>query len=675
MPTLLEAWRERKLTCMAPEGMRFAPPARCRRLELQAPAPMNPLRPLLSLAVLTMFGDLPAAESAAEPDVPDYSQTERAKVPDEFKFNVADLFKNEAAWRAEFEAVAKLVASVDGLARDWTRTAASTAAMLELLAQVNERGDRLHAYARLQSDMDLSNPAYTRMLTEFQNLAVNFGAKTAFLAPDILKLGGDRVEAYLKQEPRLAPYRFQIEKILRNKDHTLSEKEESLIAQVGLFTDTPGKVAGLLSNVDMPRAEVTLEDGTKVLLNETNFLKYRISKSAADRRTVVEAYWKNLRKYENTFAALLDGEMKRQVAFARMYGFPNCLEATLFENDISPQVYRNVIATVRANLAPLHRLFKLKQRMLGLPEFNYYDVPAPAAPSVTKLYSYEESKQHILAAMKPLGEMYTAGLKRAFADRWIDVYPNKGKQSGGYCSGIYGAHPFIKMNYGGRYDDMSTLAHELGHAMHSDLTNSTQPFATCGYSTFTAEIASTFNENMLLTEALKTTSDDRVKLRLLESYLERMRGTIYAQTLLADFELAMHEQAEAGQPLTAEWLKSTYEKTFRFYMGCDAGVVKADDTVAMTWAAIPHFYRPYYVFQYVTGMVASSALSEAVSNGGEAEAGRYLTMLRAGGSKFPLDLLRDAGVDMSKPAPIEAAIRQFDRLVAEMETLYERLPK
>ena len=636
---------------------------------------MPTFRPTLSLAALIFAGSLPAAEPAAEPGIPDYSQTERAKVPDEFKFNITDLFKDEAAWRAEFEALSKLVASVDGLAKDWTRSPKLAADMLELFDAVNERGDRLHSYARLQSDMDLSNPAYTRMLTEFQNLAVRFGAKTAFLAPDVLKLGTEQVAAYLKAEPRLAPYRFNLEKILRNKEHTLSEKEESLIAQVGLFTDTPAKVAGLLNNVDMPRANVTLADGTQVLLNENNFLKYRISKDSADRRTVVEAYWKNLGTYQNTFASLLDGEMKRQVAFSRIYKYPSCLDASLFENNISPEVYRNIITTVRANLAPLHRLFKLKQRMLGLPELNYYDVPAPAAPSVTKLYTYAESQQLILAAMAPLGEAYSAGLKRAFSERWIDLYPNKGKQSGGYSAGVYGVHPFIKMNYGGRYDDMSTLAHELGHAMHSDLSNAAQPFATAGYTIFIAEIASTFNENMLLTEALKTDTDDRVKLRMLESYLERMRGTLYAQTMLADFELAMHEQAELGQPLTAEWLKATYEKTFRLYMGCDLGVVKADDTIAVSWAAIPHFFRPYYVFQYVTGMVASSALAAAVSTGGEAAAQRYLTMLRAGGSKFPLDILRDAGVDMSKPEPIEAALRQFDRLVAEMETLYARLPK
>ena len=636
---------------------------------------MKLLHPLLPVAELVFTGAWSAAAPTADPVIPDYSQTERSQVPEEFKFNVADLFKDEAAWRAEFAAVKQLADSVDGLAKNWTSSPKQVADLLDLFNAVNERGDRLFAWAKLQNDMDLSNPGFTRMQSEFQNLAVEFTTKTAFVAPDVLALGAEKIAAYLAAEPRLAPYRFNLEKILRNRDHTLSEKEESIVAQMGLFTDTPVKVSNLLNDVDMPSSEVTLTDGTKVLLNENNFLKYRLSKVAADRRTVVEAYWKNILKYENTFAALLDGEMKKQVALSRIYKFPSCLEYTLFENNISPDVYHNVISTVRTNLGPLHRLFKLKQKMLGLSEFNYYDIAVPAAPSVNQLYSYEDSQRHILAACAPLGAEYTAGLKRAFSERWIDLYPNKGKQGGAYSMGVYGVHPFVKMNYSGRYDDMSTIAHELGHSMHSQFANAAQPFATAQYAIFIAEIASTFNEAMLLKEVLQTTTDDRVKLRLLESYLERMRGTIYFQAMLAEFELAMHTQAEQGQPLTAEWLKTTFAALYRHYMGVDQGVVKFDDTLAVTWASVPHFFRPFYVFQYATGMVAATALADAVNTGGEAARDRYLGMLRAGGSKFPLDILRDAGVDISQPAPILAAIKQFDTLVAEMETIYARLPQ
>ena len=623
------------------------------------------------LAILLCTGLL----QAAEPVIPDYSQTERAKVPAEFKFGVEDLFKDNAAWRAEFDALAKLIGTLDDAAKGWTNSPGQAANLLDLLGNINQRGERLDAYAKLLGDADLSNPECLRMQSEYQSLAVGLGAKTTFLAPDVLKLGTAKVDQYLKAEPRLVPYKFLLEKIIRNKDHTLPESEAGIVAQLGLFTDTAPKVSGLLNDVDIPRAEVTLADGTKVVLNQYNFLKYRMTKNQEDRRVVATAYWKNLGQYENTFAALLDGEMRKQLAFARIHKFPTCIDASLFENDISPAVYRNVIKTVSANLAPLHRLFKLKQRMLGLKEFNYYDVYAPAAGNAEKLYSYQDAQKLVLDAMAPLGKDYANGLHRAFAEHWVDLYPNKGKQSGAYSMGIYGAHPFVKMNYAGRYDDVSVLAHELGHSMHALFSNAAQPYATAEYPIFIAEIASTFNENMLLNQALKTGTDDHEKLALLESYLERMRGTIYAQAMYADFELAMHERAEQGLPLTAEWLKATWLEKFRLYMGVNSGVMKDSETVAVQWAAIPHFFRPFYVFTYATGMVASSALAESVSHGGEAETHRYLTMLRAGGSKFALDILRDAGVDLSKPEPIEASIRQFDRLVTEMETIYDRLPK
>ncbi len=634
---------------------------------------MNRLHPLLPLAALFCAGMTHAANTAT-PDIPDYSQTERAKVPDEFKFNVSDLFKDAEAWRAELASVTKLLSTLDAAAKDWTTSATRMADTLDLISTLNERGDRLYAYAKLQNDMDLSDPKFTGLLGEIQAHEVKLNTASAFLAPGVLALGDEKVAAFLKAEPRLAPYRFSLEKILRNRTHTLSEAEETIVAQMGLFADTPVKVANLLNDVDMPPAEVTLTDGTKVALTESNFLKHRISPVAADRRTVVEAYWKNVLKYENTFAALLDGEMRKQVALARIYKFPTCLEANLFENNIKPEVYNNLISTVRENTAPLHRLLRLKQKMLGLSELNYYDIAVPAAPAVRQLYSLDDARRHVTTATAPLGDKYAKRLREAFDGRWIDYYPNKSKQGGAYSLGVFGTHPFVKMNYTGRFDEVSTLAHELGHSMHSVFSNENQPFPTARYTIFIAEIASTFNETLLIKEVLKTTKDDRVKLQLLENYLERMRGTIYFQTLLAEFELAMHVQAENGQALTAEWLRKTFADIYRHYMGVDQGVVKFDESLAVSWASVPHFYRPFYVFQYATGMVAATALANSVLTEGEPARDRYLGLLSAGGSKFPLDLLRDAGIDMSKPEPIKAALKQFDDMVAEMETIYERLP-
>jgi oligoendopeptidase F len=633
---------------------------------------MHAIFPSAALLCCGLFSSL-VANAATE--LKDYSLTERSQVPEEFKFNLADLFKDTATWRAEFDAVVKLSADLDGLAKDWTRSPARMADALDLIYALNERGDRLYAYAKLQNDMDLSDSESTRLLGEIQAFTVSLNVKCAFLAPGLLAMGDEKVTAWLASEPRLAPYRFPLERVLRKRAHTLTEQEETIVAQMGLWADTPVKVSNLLKDVDLPRPEVTLGNGTKVVLNDANFLKHRVSRVAADRRTVVETYWKNVLQYENTFAALLDGEMRKQVANSRIRKFPTCLEANLFENNISPDVYRNLISTVRSNLGPLHRLFRLKQRMLGLSELNYYDIAVPSAPSVLRTYTFEEAKNHVLAATAPLGDEYGKHIREAFAGRWVDIYPNKGKQVGAYSLGVYGMHPFVKMNYNGRFEEVSTLAHELGHSMHSVFSNATQPLPTAEYSIFIAEIASTFNEILLVKEVLRSTDDDRLKLRILEGFLERMRGTLYAQTLLAEFELAMHEQVEKGQSLTADWLKATYAGLFRHYHGVNQGIVKFDETLAVSWAAIPHFYRPFYVFQYSTGIVASTALADAVLNEGPAARDRYLSLLRSGSSKFPLDLLRDAGVDMSKPEPIHAAIKQFDSLVAEMETIYDRLPQ
>jgi oligoendopeptidase F len=633
---------------------------------------MKLLVPLVSVS----FAACSVVHAAADTSgIPDYSQTERAKVPEEFKFDLKDLFKDADAWRNEFEAVKQQFDELPGLTASWSSSAGGLAAVLELQAAVGERIDRLFGYAKLVNDMDLSDPVSAGMLGEIQAFEVEVGKATSFIAPGVIALGEQKLSEWIAAEARLKPFRFPLEKILRGKDHVLPEAEQSIVAQVGLFADTLGKASNLLNDLDIPPAEVVLADGTKVVLNQANFLKHRMSHVAADRKLVVDVYWKNLRPFENTFAALMDGEMKKQVAFAKIYKFPSCLEATLFPNNISPGVYHNLISTVRSNLDPLHRHFRLKRKMLGLKELSYSDVAVPAAPAIQKTYTYDEAKALVMGATAaPLGELYQKRLGEAFDGRWVDIYPNKGKQGGAYSMGVYGVHPFVKMNYTGRFDEVSTLAHELGHSMHSVFSNESQPFPVAQYPIFIAEIASTFNEILLVREVLRTADDDKLKLQMLEGFLERMRATIYTQTMFAEFELAMHTRAEQGQSLTAEWLNATNLRLFREYMGSDKNVVRYDETPAISWAAVPHYYRPFYVFQYATGMVAASAFADAVLTDGVPARDRYLGLLRSGGSKHPLDLLVDAGVDMSQPAPISAALRQFDSLVAEMEAIYERLP-
>jgi oligoendopeptidase F len=609
------------------------------------------------------------------PTVPDFAATERSKVPDAFKWRTTDIFADEAGWRAELAEVKRLAAALDPLAKGWTASPKALLAFMDHLMETSRRGGKLANFASLQGDMDLGDSHYQKMKGEIRSVLVDLDAKVAFMDADLLKLGEPQVLAYVKAEPKLEPYRVGFLKTLRRKAHLLSEGEERVAATAGLFAPAPSTAAGMLNNVDMPRPQVTLADGLKVTLNTANYNKYRAAKVPADRRLVMETYWNGQRQYANTFATLLDAGIKQDWFQAKVRRYGTCLDSALFPEAIDPSVYRNLVSTVRANLAPLHRLLRLRQKMLGLPKMTYGDIYASAVQSVAKVYPYDEARTLVQQATAPLGADYAKGLQHAFSDGWVDIYPNLGKQSGAYSSGVYGVHPFVKMNYDGTFYNVSTLAHELGHAMHSYLSEQAQPYPTADYPIFLAEIASTFNENMLMHHLLKVEKDDALKLFLLDSYLETLRGTLFRQTLFADFELAMHERVEQGQSLTPDWLDQKYLELTRLYYGHDAGVVQVDDYIKAEWSGIPHFFYNYYVYQYATGIVASMALSEQVLAGGAVPRDKYLAFLRSGSSRFPLDTLKAAGVDLATPQPVVAALKGFDGLVAEMETIYARMKK
>jgi len=629
------------------------------------------------MRTLTLALALPLTLVAQAPmkQVPDFSKASRSAVPVEHTWRVEDLFASPAAWRAELEAVKVQAAKVETLAKGWTKTPKAMADLLVHASDVEHRVDLLHDYASRLSDTDMGSSEFQKLKGEVQAVAVGFGASLSFMESDVLKLGDAKVKAYLKAEPRLAPYRFPLEKILRQAPHILPGGEQKVASLTEHFAGTPGKAAGLLNNLDIPRAAVTLADGTEVLLDQVGYQHQRASKVAEDRRKAMESYWTNQKRFENTFAALQDGTVKSHFFDAQIRHYPDCLTAALEPNAIDPKVYTSLVAAVRANLAPMHRLLKLRQRLLALPEFRYGDIYASAVASVDKRYTYDEAQALVKDACAPLGPEYQALLQRSFQERWIDVYPNKGKRSGAYSSGAYGVHPYVLMNYTGSYREVSTLAHELGHALHSHSSNATQPFPVAQYPIFLAEIASTFNENLLMHKLLASEQDDHLKLFLLDTYLEGLRGTLYRQTLFADFELKMHQQVEQGQSLTAEWLNKTYLDLTRLYYGHDSGVVKVEDYIQSEWSGIPHFHYDFYVYQYATGVVASMALADAVLKEGEPARKRYLEFLRAGGSADPLDTLRRAGVDLTKPEALKGAFQVFDGYVDEMEKIAARLEK
>lgn len=623
--------------------------------------------------IIPLLFFLPAL--AQETSIPDYSTTPRDVVPDEFKWKVSDIYANDQLWNSDKAEVTTLLDQIKKGSNSWTTTPAAMLDMLKTADNLRLKMYRLYSYAKRQYDMEMSNPKFNRMKGEIQAMFVDASQQLAFMNDDILKMDESVLMGYFDKEKGLAPYKFSVEQLLRSKKHMLPLAEEQLLSLTGLYSSNISEAASILNDVDIPAPMVTLSDGSMVELNYANYYKYRASKNPEDRAIAFKGYWKNHKKYENTLAVLFDAGMKMDLFNARARKFASCLQARLFQDNIDTTVYYNLIKEVNNNLPSLHKYLKLKQKMLSLPTLKYEDLWASAVKSVTKLYPYNEAKDIVMKSLEVMGPEYQDGLKQAFNNGWIDVYPNKDKESGAYSDALYDVHPYIKMNYDGEYSNVSTLAHELGHAMHSWLTNKNQHFTNSNYTTFLAEIASTFNENLLMEYLLKKETDDNLKLFIIDQFLERARQTIYRQTLFAEFELAMHQQVEKGQTLTAEWLNNKYLELTRTYYGHDKGVTLVDDFIEVEWSKIPHFFYNFYVFQYSTGFVSSMALSENVISGKTGAVDKYLGMLKAGNSDYSIKILQNAGVDMTTSDPYKAAFKRFDDLVTEMEKIYDRVNK
>lgn len=608
-----------------------------------------------------------------EKKIPDFSQTPRKDIPAEYTWKIEDLCATMDDWKKDKELFSQMVSKVDDIKQGWTESADKMLAVFELADALYLKGERLFSYAGNSSNMDLSDPVYQMMKGELQNIYVQVGTKFSFMREDILKLDDNIMQGYFKAQPKLENFRMNYTEIKRSKDHILPQDEEELLTQTGLFMGVPSQASGLLRDVDMPAKEIALSDGTKVTLNTANFMKYRASKNQLDRTLVMNTFFNNYKQYENTFAALMDGNIKQHFFNAKVRNYKDCLSAKLFSDNIDESVYNSLIKYMHDNLSPLHRFMKLKKELLGLEKMKYEDIYASAVKSIDKTYTYDEAVKLILEAVKPLGDEYVSDLKKGFESRWVDIYPNKGKQNGAYSSGMYGVHPFVKMNYDGKYDAVSTLAHELGHSMHSFLSDKNQTFNNSSYPIFLAEIASTFNENLLMDYMLKNEKDDLFKLYLIDSYLDQVRGTMYRQTLFAEFELAMHKRVEEGKTLTPDWLNKKYLDLTREYYGHDKGVMEVDEYIQNEWSYIPHFYMNYYVFQYSTGIISSMALSKNVLENVPGARDKYLGMLKAGGSDYPMEILKKAGVDLTQEQVYKDAFKRFDDLVNEMEKIVAKL--
>jgi oligoendopeptidase F len=597
-------------------------------------------------------------------------ERDRSKIPDKYKWNLSEIFPTDEAWRTAKE---KLVADIPKV-RAFSGTLGSSsrqlADALEMVTALNKELSRVYVYASMKADEDTRVSKYQAMQQEMIQVASQLGAETSFVEPEILGIQPETIDKFVAQQPRLQVYRLYLDDIQRRREHTLGDAEEKILANANIVTSAPSSIYGIFADADFPYPSVTLKDGKTVKLDSAGFSVYRALPDRDDRQKVMTAFFNALGAYRGTFGATLNSQIQADVFYARARKYPSSLAAALDPPNIPTSVYTRLIDGVNKHLPAFHRYLSLRKKMMAVPELHYYDLYAPLVSSVDLTYSVEEAQKHVLAALKPLGSDYPAVLTRAMSGRWIDVYPTEGKRSGAYSNGgAYDVHPYMLLNYNGKYADLTTLAHELGHAMHSYYSNKTQPFATASYPIFVAEVASTFNEALLIDYMLKTITDPAVKLSLLGNYLENIKGTVFRQTQFAEFELKAHEMAEKGEALTGDALDTLYAGITRKYYGHDKGVTVVDDYVAHEWAFIPHFYRNYYVFQYATSFTASSALSEKVLAGDAAATKKYLTFLSAGGSKYPIDLLKEAGVDMTSDEPLELTMKKMSRVMDEIEKL------
>jgi oligoendopeptidase F len=600
-------------------------------------------------------------------------ERDRAQIPEKYKWNLTDLYRDAAAWRTAKD---KLAADLPQLGQFKGRLTSSAAVLADALDKqyaLDKEVSHLYVYASLLADQDTRDSAHQGMRQEMVQLASRFSGEAAFIEPELLKAGKEVLEKLVASEPRLNVYRFLLNDVARRAEHTLSEPEEKLLADAGPLADGPSDSYTILANADFPYPTVTLSDGRAVKIDQAAYNDLRMLPNRADREAVMAAFFKSLGSFSRTFGTTINGEVQKVQFFRKARKYGSALELALGGPNIPVSVYSNLIDGVNRNLPAFHRYLKLRKRILGVEQLHYYDLYAPLVASVKLEYSPEEAQKLVVEAVAPLGMEYQAVIKRAYDERWIDLLPAEGKLSGAYSNGgAYDVHPYMLINFNGKYPDVSTVAHELGHTMQSYFSNRKQPYPLASYPIFVAEVASTFNESLLIDHVLRNIKDDDTRLSLLGNYLENIKGTVFRQTQFAEFELRMHELAEKGQPITGEGLAKLYLDVTRKYYGHDQNICAVDDYIAHEWSFIPHFYRDFYVFQYATSFMASEALAAKVKAGDRAARDRYLAFLSAGGSKYPIDLLRDAGVDMTTTEPLDLTIKTMNRVMDEMESILAR---
>jgi oligoendopeptidase F len=590
----------------------------------------------------------------------------RDQVPAQDTWDLASLFDDDTAWEAAFERYERRVKGYGKYRGKLGESAMMLAKCLEFDSQLDRLGERLGVYAFLRTAEDQTNSVYQRMLGRYQSVATRAAEAASYIRPELLALPSARLRKLMAHEA-MKSYRLLMERLVRFKPHTLGKKEEQLLAMQGEMAQAASRAFRQLHDSDLKFGFVTNEHGEKIELSNATFSQLLHSPKRTVRREAFHQYYAQFSAHENTLAATLHGSILKDVYYARARHYPNSLDAALFPDNVPRSVYDNLISSVRQHLPAVHHYYEVRRRKMRLKDIHLYDTYVPILSKFEACRTWDQAVHMVIAALEPLGSDYRGALERGLHSRWCDRYPNLGKQSGAFSCGSYDANPYILMNYKPQVlDDVFTLAHEAGHSMHSFLSAKHQPFLYYDYTILVAEVASTFNEQLLSAHMRAAAGDGQQLAYLINREVDGMRGTIIRQTMFAEFEKITHELAERGEPLTVQALKDIYRELLEAYGGPDFTV---DQELSLECLRIPHFYRAFYVYKYATGLSAAIALSQRVLRGGCRELKEYLGFLQAGCSKDPLDLLRDAGVDMASPVPVNTALAHFAQLVQQLDEL------
>jgi len=594
------------------------------------------------------------------------SNVNRSDIPNTYKWHVNDIYADEAAWSEACTAFKKQLPALKAMQGTLT-SAANLAKALKLQDELSQMLEKIYAYARLQQDADNTDQHLQALAGEAEGLAAAFSSANAFLEPEMLALGNEKVETMLQSEPALAEYKFYITNLMRISSHILSADKEALFAESRLALSSSATSFRSLVSADMKFPAIVDGEGKEASVSEGNYLLNMTSADRTLRKNSFCGLMGTYHQYRNTLASTLTGNARAAYFNAKVHNYTDTLEAALNEDNIPTSLYEGLIQTVHDNFAPLHEYMQLKKDVLGYDELHPYDIYMPLAKNAADSFActFHEACARVEAALAPLGEEYVKTLHKGLTEGWIDTYENKGKRSGAYSWGVYGVHPFVLLNYQPRYNSISTIAHEMGHALHSYYSGQSQTYINADYTIFCAEVASTTNENLLLEHTLKQATDEQ-KIYLLNQFLEAVRTTVYRQVQFAEFEKFIHSEITAGHSLQAEKLENYWLEINRQYYG---PALTVDEELASEWSRIPHFYTPFYVYKYATGYSAATAFSSAILSEGQEAVDKYLGFLHAGGSDYSLNILKNAGVDLTTPQPVTVTLQKFANKLQELKAL------